>query len=102
MATAEILGYDSEAFAEIEYKSLDCAKNVDLNRIGKGLDHLEGKLLELRKNDSFYYIESFLFLVNAETYKESTCFGVVVDNNFKQFSKKLKFIFRLLKQLKYR
>ena len=72
---------------------------MDLNRIGQGLDHLEKKILEPRKDDNFYYIEIILFLVNAETYKESTCFGVAVGNNFKQFSKRMKFLFRLLKQL---
>ena len=78
---------------------MDCSKNVDLNRIGLALDHLETNLLVL-KNDSFHYIESLLFFLNAETFEESACLGVVVNKHFYEFSKNTKLLFRLLKHLK--
>ena len=95
-AVSEILGYDSEAFAEIKYKSLNCAKNFNLKGIGKALEHLENKLRYSIEDVSFHYLESLLFVWKAEAYKESACFGGLVEQKFKQFSKIMKLFFRQL------
>ena len=77
---------------------MDCSKNVDLSRIGLALDYLEKHVF--KNHDGIYYVESLLFFLNAETFKESACLGVVVDKQFKEFSKNTKLLFRLLKHLK--
>ena len=71
-----------------------------MNRIGQALHHLEKNLLEFSNDDSFYQLESLLFIMNAETFKESACFGGVVDKNFNEFSKIMRLLFRLLKYIK--
>ena len=71
-----------------------------MNRIGQALHHLENNLLEISNDDSFYQLESLLFIMNAETFKESACFGGVVDKNFNEFSKIMRLLFRLLKYIK--
>ena len=71
-----------------------------MNRIGQALHHLENNLLEISNDDSFYQLESLLFIINAETFKESACFGGVVDKNFNEFSKIMRLLFRLLKYIK--
>ena len=68
--------------------------------MGQALHHLENNLLEFSNSDSFHYIESLLFIMNAETFKESACFEGVVDKNFKEFSKIMGLLFRMLKYLK--
>ena len=68
--------------------------------MGQALHHLENNLLEFSNDDSFYQLESLLFIMNAETFKESACFKGVVDKNFKEFSKIMGLLFRLLKHLK--
>ena len=71
-----------------------------MNRMGQALHHLEKNLLEYSNDDSFYQLESLLFIINAETFKESACFGGVVDKNFNEFSKIMRLLFRLLKYIK--
>ena len=71
-----------------------------MNRMGQALHHLEKNLLEYSNDVSFYQLESLLFIMNAETFKESACFEGVVDKNFKEFSKIMGLLFRLLKYSK--
>ena len=71
-----------------------------MNRMGQALHHLEKNLLEYSNDVSFYQLESLLFIMNAEAFKESACFGGVVDKNFKEFSKIMGLLFRLLKYSK--
>ena len=71
-----------------------------MSRMGQALHYLENNLSEFSNSDSFYQLESLLFIMNAETFKESACFGGVVDKNFKEFSKIMGLLFRLLKYSK--
>ena len=71
-----------------------------MSRMGQALHYLENNLSEFSNSDSFYQLESLLFIMKAETFKESACFGGVVDKNFKEFSKIMGLLFRLLKYSK--
>ena len=50
-----------------------------MSRMGQALHYLENNLSEFSNSDSFYQLESLLFIMKAETFKESACFEDVAE-----------------------